>query len=560
MGREKILCHAKVITPVFFTFMLTCLLFLFVSVGSAQITLDNLGEAITHSFDCPYPRGEGPCNCPAGNAGQADEPPAGQTEPPLEENHDPGTELYPGDIVQITPEEEDINQNPEGADNFLPPTEQPIDNDQPGSSDGYNLDNIMETGYPEDSVFITDYTDYIPNEVIPAAAGLVAVLTAMGALGVASVNGISAGQIYEELSDLLHGRQEQLPAERSPQDIINSPRLHDRVTDVDGKEWVYYHRPGDLAGDGWTTLEDYEQTARQENYGKTWSDRWGWVSPGEMQEYEAARSRAEQAFRRETDDLLRQLVESEKRQMESLARSNQLQNEIVTAGKLAGFSLDLAEETKKMHEDGYWVRNPYNSKAIDKLNMLHSPLDKKGVRCQDLVDLKEAHIRKLVAERFGKGTIVDSVLIGERSSVDPKGIVDHLDAVFEYNHNAIRFITPDGKAYIVDYWEALHHGGSGGGIIRPEEDFVAKWKKPINIGEDIYYETHGSDSRASGAEATVNSFVEKYGPEEGIRVWEERMTKVISESAIPDQLKEEQVLQLKTYVNYYRGRGNTVGY
>jgi len=126
----------------------------------------------------------------------------------------------------------------------------------------------------------SDTESPISDTALPLAVGATAALAALGALGAALTNGTTPAEALGELKELLRGG-------RSPKDILANPRLHDKITDADGKQWVYYHRPGDLAGDGWTPAEEYQQTLKQNKQGKTYSERWGWTSKEEAQSYEA---------------------------------------------------------------------------------------------------------------------------------------------------------------------------------------------------------------------------------------------------------------------------------
>jgi len=176
--------------------------------------------------------------------------------------------------------------DPSGSGTVTPPPSSPDTGDgdstghstisvpDPKNGEGRTVVTLTPTGEPVSPI------NPISDTALPLAVGATAALTALGALGAALTNGTTPAEALGELKELLRGG-------RSPKDILANPRLHDKITDADGKQWVYYHRPGDLAGDGWTPAEEYQQTLKQNKQGKTYSERWGWTSKEEAQSYEA---------------------------------------------------------------------------------------------------------------------------------------------------------------------------------------------------------------------------------------------------------------------------------
>ena len=419
----------------------------------------------------------------------------------------------------------------------------------------------------------------IPDSALPIAAGATAAVALLGVWLTTVVQQIPFRETISELTSFLGfgGKSataeltveetvEELAAGAPPEEIIEA--LKERGEP--GMDWtpgigyekdgyVWSHRPGDLAGDGWVTKEEYESITKMEREGKVWSQRWGWTTLEEAAQLEEQHAKAVKAWNDETSSILKDLTDKEHLKKKLQAEIAEIEQDIDTSSKLAEISLQFADETKQMAEDGYWVRNPYNSKIIDKANMLISPLDEKGVRCQDLVEMKEDHVRQLVKQKFGEGAIVDQVVVDEKSSVYGGGIRDSLDAILEYNHTAIRVITPDGKAYIVDYWQGLHHKGGGTGlIIRHEERWVESWKRDIGP-DDFLFQTQGKSS-TEGAEDGVALFAQKLGPSKGIEKWQETQIDAINKSNMSPIEKRIKIEEIKTFVNYYNRRGQKIGY
>jgi plasmid stability protein len=456
--------------------------------------------------------------------------------------------------------------------------------------------------YPPDSI-----SKNISNGALFFATGFVALITLLSSLSIISATGTTSAEALDEIKAFFgsgkkttQGLSEQT---RDLQEILKSPHLHDQVTDAKGKKWVYYHRPGDKAGDGWTSPEEYSQTLSQEGENKIWTDRYGWqtrekltrseemaekfaadnreatakfneelktplpaelpqtelssyLSLQEREQFAAVVKEARQQFEQETDDILKELVASERRQKESVARSGKLGQEIDLEGKKATFALKLAENTEKLRQEGYWIRNPYNSYTLQIKNLLVSPKDPKGLQCGDLVKLKIEEVSEMATEKFGEGVIVDIVDVEERSTAAPQGFVDSLDSVVPYNHRAIRVITPDGESFIVDYWQALHHKDSTIGLMRAEKTFIEGWNG--SLGGDSVFE--GNLHVYQGAQYELPALIKQHGQEQGLAIWQSETESIIHEANLPPDLKEQNLQRLQTLVNYLSNEGEKIGF
>jgi hypothetical protein len=203
---------------------------------------------------------------------------------------------------------------------------------------GLPLDQCTCIGMPPD---LPPYglADDIPVGALPIATGLAALITLLSTLSITSAGGTTPVEAFGELKALFgfnrieaQAPPQTPPAEgRDPQEILRNPRFHDQVTDVDGKKWVYYRRPGDQAGAGWTSLEEYNQTLTQEKQGHTYSDRWGWSSEKDKQTYEAnlekqrAADHLEREARRKEEARLKEETQAQRKALE--AKKEKLQAE-----------------------------------------------------------------------------------------------------------------------------------------------------------------------------------------------------------------------------------------
>ena len=204
---------------------------------------------------------------------------------------------------------------------------------------GFNQQNVSP-GLPADPTDL-DATDpglsgpgeRIPDGALPLAAGVVAVVTALGALGVAFTGDTTPLEALNELKGFFtRGSAETPPPPqgRSAEEILANPGLHDRITDVNGKEWVYYHRPGDSEGDGWTDPEGYNQTVAQERGGKTYSASLGWKSDAEMDASNELDRIFEDGNREDSrqlnEEIMRDRAERDARLQAELERRNAIEN------------------------------------------------------------------------------------------------------------------------------------------------------------------------------------------------------------------------------------------
>jgi hypothetical protein len=326
------------------------------------------------------------------------------------------------------------------------------DSTTPGAIDPDNPFGPTLTGPGSDSP--------IPDVDLLLATGGAALVTALSALGLAYSGGTTPAEAFGELKALFTPNREeaQLPPQdqpvdgRDPQEILRNPRFHDQITDVDGKKWVYYRRPGDTAGDGWTSAEEYSQTLTQEREGKIWTDRYGWqtraglANSEQMAEKFAAGNRESTAkFNAEIKEEVRQEVESKR-----LARETSQENIVGELNKLIyeSFITNNAPNTKARDEmkkilDANLTTKLENGNYVASRDKIRRDLgaylqdarkaDKSAFSCDELdVDfhdreeaVRERNTLRNLAQKAGEATV--NKLEALQPLYDLKGIVDDGD-------------------------------------------------------------------------------------------------------------------------------------
>jgi hypothetical protein len=105
-----------------------------------------------------------------------------------------------------------------------------------------------------------------------------------------------------------------------------------------------------------------------------------------------------------------------------------------------------------------------------------------GGQCGEFAKWGREWSEQFVEKIFGKGAIVDTIWVGERSSRDIQTFEDWVDARYEANHAATRVILPTGESYVLDYWEAIKNKQSDPNAevkLIPEGEWIEKWTKAI---------------------------------------------------------------------------------
>ena len=146
----------------------------------------------------------------------------------------------------------------------------------------------------------------------------------------------------------------------------------------------------------------------------------------------------------------------------------------------------------------------------------------KGGRCGEYGEWGMKWIQPCVAQLFGSNAIIDDVFVMEKSSTYQRlqswGAWNP-DALFDANHRATRVVLPDGRRFIVDYWEGV---GSGNPRMVPEDEWARKWKK--SVGEQFIGVDSGVLIGAYEQLALAN-FVRSKGEERGLELYRKSVHK-----------------------------------
>ena len=151
--------------------------------------------------------------------------------------------------------------------------------------------------------------------------------------------------------------------------------------------------------------------------------------------------------------------------------------EAVVEGQLNTLRERMQVIIEEATREGYYIRNPdLIRKVWHNFPVWEAVKDwatgSTGGHCGEAADWGAGWLTPSDVETiFGAGTTYDTVLIQNgRSSV----------AGYFINHIANRVTLPDGRRYIVDFWEGLVTGQSAPAII-PEAVWVARWTTRCNV-------------------------------------------------------------------------------
>lgn len=143
-----------------------------------------------------------------------------------------------------------------------------------------------------------------------------------------------------------------------------------------------------------------------------------------------------------------------------------------------------------------------------------SPLDSamgwKGGQCGEYGEWGMKWSRKACEQTFGKDIIITQITaesLGNDSN----------------NHNSTRIITPNGDRFVIDYWQ----GVQGGETVYTEDEWI---KQQAAEGRSEIVRSHTGDRAditTGGEEGMLNSFINKYGEDEGIRKFLSKQTKML---------------------------------
>ena len=132
-------------------------------------------------------------------------------------------------------------------------------------------------------------------------------------------------------------------------------------------------------------------------------------------------------------------------------------------------------------KEGHYVKN-YNLLRTIKTGLVNFNIfldDSKGGRCGEYGEWGTKWIEPCVTQLIGPGAIIDHAEIVEKSWTEDRRAgwgAYNPDLMFTANHRATRVVLPDGRRFIVDFWEGV---GSGQPRMVPEKEWSDRWKKRI---------------------------------------------------------------------------------
>ena len=150
----------------------------------------------------------------------------------------------------------------------------------------------------------------------------------------------------------------------------------------------------------------------------------------------------------------------------------------------------FAQSVKDKINEGYFVRNDGFIKSI--LNIPNGTINpfanKQGGRCGEFGGWGMEWIKPCVAGL--PGAVIDDIVVEEKSTVRNNSDNPHYQwydslnpdkLLWSANHRATRVILPDGRRFVVDYWDGV---STGTGRLVPESEWAAKWLKLV--GDDLF--------------------------------------------------------------------------
>jgi hypothetical protein len=173
------------------------------------------------------------------------------------------------------------------------------------------------------------------------------------------------------------------------------------------------------------------------------------------------------------------------------------------------FARCFEQTVRERIAEGYYVKNYSFIRHVRTAAAALNPfLDKsRGGRCGEYGEWGMKWIKPCV-DRHVPGAIVDDLIVEEKSSAHKKHWRDTLDSMYEANHRATRVVLPDGRRFVVDYWQGV---GSGQPALMPQSQWVRLWKERIGSSDSVL--TYSDD------EMNLKKAVDRLGEEKGFALF-----------------------------------------
>ncbi|HET9655312.1 MAG TPA: hypothetical protein VFP72_08155 [Kineosporiaceae bacterium] len=151
----------------------------------------------------------------------------------------------------------------------------------------------------------------------------------------------------------------------------------------------------------------------------------------------------------------------------------------VTTAQVDGLENTFAATVGQRLTEGYWVRNP---SLVAKVwnTFTHPWRGSHSGQCGEFADNGVRWMGEYVHDQFGPGAVVDTVYMARRSVFVPNpDLPDQIDAALPMNHAATRVILPDGRRFVMDFWEAMGRSQGAPPKLVPEDVWAVRWAGQI---------------------------------------------------------------------------------
>jgi hypothetical protein len=128
----------------------------------------------------------------------------------------------------------------------------------------------------------------------------------------------------------------------------------------------------------------------------------------------------------------------------------------------------------------------------------------------------EEWMRPYVEQTFGAGAIVDTLSLDSNAWGLELGLEKVYGVRFPANHAATRVILPDGRRYIMDFWDQIGRSQGTPARLIPEDAWTQQWRGELLGG--------GTVSRTSYEQA-LHDEVDAWGEQDGPAHFREQFAK-----------------------------------
>lgn len=176
---------------------------------------------------------------------------------------------------------------------------------------------------------------------------------------------------------------------------------------------------------------------------------------------------------------------------------------------IAAFERCFEQSVRDRVGEGYYVKNYSFMRHVRTAAASLNPFINKsrGGRCGEYGEWGQKWIKPCI-DRYFPGAVIDDVFVEEKSTAHKKRVADYVDSIYEANHRATRVVLPDGRRFVVDYWDAV---GSGSPRLQTQTEWVKLWRERIGFADSML--------SASDDEMVLKANVKRLGEEKGFALF-----------------------------------------